>query len=133
MLFLREVFSIVLIFAPAEAQTGHPPDSDVQLMSSTGDYPDGAGPRLPTDEPADVGRCTLTFFAPFECTRRTTRPAAWVRSPDPDLHQTGGEDENNTLGPLIKDALRQITSHLGVEARASSETQSTVMMIGIRG
>lgn len=131
MMFLREVFSVVLLFAQLESETGNPTDGEVDSICSNS--PERTGPDLCPGKVMNADSRTFTFFVPSACTRRMPRPDTWVRSPIPDLHLTVDEDQNLNVLPMMKDALRLITGYLDVETRAKSEVQTMVMMIGVRG
>lgn len=131
MLFLREIFSVVLLLTPVEGETGHPPDNDVNPVFANCERPERSGDERSGGETLNVNVWTLTFFMPSACTRRTPRPETWVRAPV--LDPIVGKDQTAEVSTLIKDVLRLITGYIGVESGARSEVQTMTMVIGLRG
>jgi hypothetical protein len=126
MMLLREVFSIVLLFAPMEAATGHLPHSDVQMISARSN-------RTARAETMDAGGYPLTFFARFKCARVALRHDAPSRYTADSLHAAGEAPQNRILLPLMKGAMRLVTSYVATADRAGYRMPTTTLMIGIRG
>jgi hypothetical protein len=133
MMLLREVFSIVLLFAPAEADTGHPPGGDEHATSSNVNHAVRAGPAYFSGETINAGGYALNLFAPHNCTRLTLRPDMRLSSAIWRFHPAVEAVQNRNLFPLIKDALRLVTDYIGSAASNGHEIPMRIMVIGIRG
>jgi hypothetical protein len=133
MMLLREVFSIVLLFSPAETERVHPLDRDLHLTFSHAGHTPQPGSGLHPGETIHAGGYALTLFAPLVSSRFTPRADAQLRYPTYSFQPTGEARYNRILLPLMKDAMRLVTSYIGSAARAGDEIPTTLMMVGIRG
>ena len=130
MTFVHEVFSVVLLMAPADPATAHSFMSDTYLISTGNERRTQQRPALYVRPAFDVRSYAAQFINPFECSRFMLLPE--TRGIALSIYTAAATRSSPLLLP-IKDALRLVTGYVGATWHRHPQLPTAIVMTGIRG
>lgn len=130
MTFVHEVFSVVLLIAPAQTATARPLALDAYLIPASNERRTQPRPVLYAGPAINARGYATNFFTPFECSRFMWPVEA--RGITSSIHTAGETGSNRFLLPL-KDALRLVTGYVGAAPHGHRQVPTAIVMTGIRG
>ena len=130
MTFVHEVFTVVLLIAPAEPAAARALTLDAFLIPTSNERRTQPRPVLYAGPAVYARGHAAKFFTPFECSRFMW--PAETRDISASIHIAGETGSTRLLLPL-KDALRLVTGYVGAVPHGHRQVPTAIVMTGIRG
>ncbi len=127
-MFVHEVFTVVLLIAPAEPAPVRPLMLDAYMIPARNEQ--RTQPLLYAGPAIVVRGYGVKFFTPFECSRFMW--PAEMPGITSSIHISGETGAHRLLLPL-KDALRLVTGYVGAVPHGHRQVPTAIVMTGIRG